>query len=317
MGSAAFKQFCARKPRSWAIALKYFEDYVKKNFDPLDSQVEYDDNMFNVPLPGAEDDTAAGIDCGFITLTTAEVAELFRPLNSAVIELVERQRNVLAAYGKTAKGVILVGGYGQSNYLYKCLKSRFADEDPPPQYTLGAGESAPEPDTRFVVLQPVNAWTAVVRGAVLSSLQKKLVLTRKARRHYGITCNQVWDTNKHSLKNKYWDGKEQIFRAKNQLDWHINQGDDLPTDQPVLLPFYCTWFYHEGFPESITVNIIVSDATEAPEEYEQSRETRVLCKLEVDLDSVPRRHYKLCTNSKGERYRKLSHQIGMNVQSGK
>ncbi|CAD0083693.1 unnamed protein product [Aureobasidium vineae] len=130
MGTAAFNQLRSRKPRSWAIALKYFEDYVKKNFDPMDSQAEYDDNKFNVPLPGAEDDISAGIDCGFITLSTAEVGELCRPLVSSVIDLVERQRNVLAAYGKTAKGVVPVGGFGTSNFLYKCLKSRFADEDP-------------------------------------------------------------------------------------------------------------------------------------------------------------------------------------------
>ncbi|KAG9958288.1 actin-like ATPase domain-containing protein, partial [Aureobasidium melanogenum] len=316
MGSAAFKKFCARKPRSWAIALKYFEDYVKKNFDPLDSQVEYDDNMFNVPLPGADDDTAAGIDCGFITLSTAEVAELFRPLNSAVIELVERQRNVLAAYGKTAKGVILVGGYGQSNYLYKCLKSRFADEDPPPQYTFAAEDSDSEPETRFVVLQPVNAWTAVVRGAVLSSLQQKLVVSRKARRHYGVLIGQVFVSGKHSEKNKYWDNEEQLFKATNQLTWHIKKDADLPTDEPILLGFYRNWPCHEGFPESCSAEIIVSDATEIPQEYEQSHETRILCKLEVALDSVPRRHYKLCTNSRAGRYRRLSFQIGLTVQSG-
>ncbi|KAH0366906.1 actin-like ATPase domain-containing protein, partial [Aureobasidium melanogenum] len=316
MGAAAFKQLCTRKPKSWAIALKYFEDYVKKNFDPLESQIEYDDNMFNVPLPGADDDTAAGIDCGFITLSTAEVGELFRPLNNAVIELVERQRNVLAAYGKTAKGCILVGGFGNSGYLYKCLKSRFADEDPPPQYTLGAGESVPEPDTRFVVLQPVNAWTAVVRGAVLSSLQRKLVLSRKARRHYGILCNSPFHAGEHSEKNKYWDSKQLQYRARNQLDWHIKKNDDLPTDQPILLGFHRTWFYHEGFPESMTSTIIVSDAPDAPDEYEMSHETRVLCRLEVNLNSVPRRHYEVRYNSAGECYRYLSHDIGLTVQSG-
>ncbi|KAG9600284.1 actin-like ATPase domain-containing protein, partial [Aureobasidium melanogenum] len=316
IGSAAFKQFCSRKPRSWAIALKYFEDYVKKNFDPMDSQAEYDDNKFNVPLPGAEDDASAGIDCGFITLSTAEVAELFRPLVSSVTDLVERQRNVLAAYGKTAKGVILCGGFRQSNYLYKCLKSRFAAEDPPPQYTLAAGESVPEPETRFVVLQPMNAWTAVVRGAVLSSLQEKLVMSRKARRHYGMLCGAVFDGDKHSEARKYWDDLDEVYRARHCVEWHIEKGANLPTDQPVLLGFQRIWPLQEGFPDSSTSSIIVSDAPEAPTEYEQSRETRILCRLEVDLDNVPRRYYKICTNSRGVRYRKLLYDIALTVQSG-
>lgn len=316
MGEAAFKNLCERKPKSWAIALKYFEDYVKKNFDPLDSQEEYDDNKFNVPLPGAEDDVSAGIDCGFITLSTAEVAELFRPLVNSVIDLVERQRNMLGAYGKTAKGVILVGGFGQSNYLFKCLKSRFADEDPPPQYTRAADEAVSEPDTKFVVLQPANAWTAVVRGAVLASLRKKVVLSRKARRHYGIVCNSLFDATKHPERLKYWSSKSETWRANEQLSWHIERDADLPTDQPILITFYSSWWHHEGWPDSVSLRIIVSDALHPPVEFDPSRETRVLCRLKVDLENVPRHLFEECTNSKGLLYRTLYYKVGMIVQSG-
>ncbi|THY83348.1 actin-like ATPase domain-containing protein [Aureobasidium pullulans] len=316
MGSAAFKKLCERKPKSWAIALRYFEDYVKKNFDPLSSQNTYDDNKFNVPLPGAEDDAAAGIDCGFITLSTAEVAELFRPLVESVIELVERQRNVLLACDKTAKGVILVGGFGQSSYLFRCLKSRFAHEDPPPSYNQSTKSPSPEPEPRFIVLQPANAWTAVVRGAVLSSLQEKVVMSRKARRHYGIRFAPVFQAGKHSLKNKYWDVYVEKFRATNQINWHTKKGDNLPTEHAILLPFSQNWNLKDVVPEYISVDVIVSNAAQAPDEFEVTAETHVLCELEVNLNSVPRKRFREHVSASGIRYRSLNFSIGMTVQSG-
>lgn len=316
MGSAAFKKLCERKPKSWAIALKYFEDYVKKNFDPTNSRAKYDDTKFNVPLPGAEDDPAAGIDCGFITLSTAEVAELFRPLVDSVIELVERQRIMLLASDKAAKGVILVGGFGQSSYLFRCLKSRFADEDPLPSYTQVTTNSVPESDSKFVVLQPANAWSAVVRGAVLSGLQEKVVTSRKARRHYGVRICTPFDKYQHSPKNKYWDILEETYLADNQTCWHVKKGDDLPTEEPILLSFYKNWSCNDPIPEWSNDCIIVSDAPQAPREYEMSSETRVLCKLNVNLTGVGRRRFKEHTNSLGIRYRSLSYKIGMSVKSG-
>jgi hypothetical protein len=316
MGSAAFKELRDRKPKSWAIALKYFEDYVKKNFDPANSQVNYDDSKFNVPLPGAADDLAAGIDCGFFTLSTAEVAELFRPLVDSVIELVERQRNILLASGRIAKGVIIVGGFGQSNYLFKCLKSRFADEDPPPSYTQTATTNPQESVSRFVVLQPVNAWTAVVRGAVLSSIQNKVVQSRKARSHYGISHASQFDMRKHSVCNKYWDIYDECYKARNQLSWHVKRGDDLPIGRPVLLSFKNCWNINDTVPEHESVSIIVSDAAVAPYEHDHGSQTRTLCTLRVNLANVPRKQFKQHTNSAGIRYRSLDYEVGLHVRSG-
>ena len=139
---------------------------MKRNFDPVDSETEFDDGQFNVPFPGVKDNLAAGIMGSFITLTNADVSEIFRPIVDKVIELVERQRNVLAAHGKTAKGLIMVGGFGFSGYLYRYLKSRFADEDPPPAYTSSSSESATavEEGPRYIIMQPESSWTGQRRG---------------------------------------------------------------------------------------------------------------------------------------------------------
>lgn len=316
MGKEAFGSFCEKKPKCWAVALRYFEDYVKRNFDPMNSQTQYDGNKFNVPLPGVEDDANMGVDCGFFILSTAEVSEIFRPIIDRIIGLIEKQRMVLVGNGKTAKGVILVGGFGQSNYLYKCVKQRFADEDPPPTYTPYAEDRQPESEgPRFVIMQPENAWTAVVRGAVLSNLEGRLVASRKARRHYGINASDIWDVSKHSLENKYWDKVEGEWRADNQISWHIKRDQDLPVSHATLFEFYRTWDLEEGYPDSIHTSIVVSDAENAPSEYKQTTQTRVLCKFDANIDDVPRTLFKR-RSTKGNKYRELTYQIGMIVNSG-
>jgi molecular chaperone DnaK (HSP70) len=148
VGAAAFAKLCHEKSRTWLTALKYFEDYVKRNFDPT-TRTDY-----NIPFPGVADDEEAGIEQGFLTLTSQELAEMFRPILNEIIQLVEGQISNIRSKGKSVSGVVLVGGFGQSTCLFKTLKY------------LGQHSSRPR-DTQFEVLKPANAWTAVVRGAVL------------------------------------------------------------------------------------------------------------------------------------------------------
>ncbi|KAG9897597.1 actin-like ATPase domain-containing protein, partial [Aureobasidium melanogenum] len=290
MGADDFQSFCDKNPGAWAVAHKHFEDYVKRNFDPVDSETEFDDGQFNVPFPGVKDNLAAGIMGSFITLTNADVSEIFRPIVDKVIELIERQRNVLATHGKTAKGLIMVGGFGFSGYLYRYLKSRFADEDPPPAYT--------------------SSWTAVVRGAVLAGLERDLVVSRKARRHYGVVCSVSWDPSIHPLKNKFIDRITKELRARNQMLWYIERGQDMPSDEPILLSLTeDLWPGEESGSES-SARIIVSDAEVPPQEYEPTNETRVLCTLSTDLDVIPRKHFKR-RMVHGQTYYRLDWKLGM------
>lgn len=314
MGAKAFETLRKKKPKAWGHALRYFEDYVKKNFDPLNSQMVWDDNKFYVPLPGAPDNPAAGIEDSTITLTMADVAEIFRHPVQQVIDLVERQRNVLVAYGKIARGVILVGGFGQSGFLFRSLKARFADEDPPPLYTPADSEPAPDRGPRFMVLRPEHPWTAVVRGAVLTGLERDLVTSRKARRAYGVKCDALYDPSKHSEDNKYKHKVTLEDLACNQIKWHVTKGQDLPTATPIELDFITDW-HADGFQAIQWTSIIVSDAETAPQEYVATAQTRVLCSIKADLTEVPRALFEERT-IRGAKYTRLEHTIGMTFESG-
>ncbi|KAI4753714.1 actin-like ATPase domain-containing protein [Aureobasidium sp. EXF-3400] len=312
MGTEEFQTFCDKSPSAWAVAHKYFEDYVKRNFDPMDSETEFDDSQFNVPFPGVADNLAAGIVGSFITLTNADVSEIFRPLVDKVIELIERQRNMLAAHNKSAKGLILVGGFGTSAYLYRCLKTRPADEDPPPTYILSNQQSEPaiEEGSRFIIMQPEHSWTAVVIGAVLAGRDQDLVVSRKARRHYGVACSEKWNPSKHSLKNRFTDRITKELRARNQITWYVVRGQNMPSDEPVVVEMTEDFLPGERYGPASSIEIIVSDAEMPPQEYELTTDTRILCALSTDPKPIPAKYYKKRV-AHGQTYYRLEQHFGM------
>jgi molecular chaperone DnaK (HSP70) len=100
---------------------------------------------------------------------------IFEPVVGKIIKLVKAQ---ILSTSQKINAVLLVGGFGQNNHLKECLRS-----------SLGSS---------ILVLQPPNAWTAVVRGAVMLGLARansKLaavgLVSRAARKHYGtaVSCD--------------------------------------------------------------------------------------------------------------------------------
>src|SRR5690606_12766184 len=126
-----------------------------------------------------------------------------------VCDLVQGQVDGLRAKNGIVSGIVLVGGFGQSDYLYRRLKAHFTGGAPPPPYSerpthAGAAASAAVDAASIEVMQPVYAWTAVVRGAVLRGLEGNMVISRKARMHYGTSYATVYDEEKHSVSERYW-----------------------------------------------------------------------------------------------------------------
>ncbi|KAI5253810.1 hypothetical protein E4T42_02780 [Aureobasidium subglaciale] len=259
------------------------------------------------------DDAKTGIDLGFFALSSAEVGMIFRPLVDSIIDLIERQLMSLTADGKVAKGVILVGGFGQSEFLYPSLKKRFADEDPPPEYTQL--DDSPELESeskgpRFVIMQPENSWPAVVRGTVLSNLEDKLVLSRKARRHYGIVCSEAFDAAKHSRRDRYIDNVTKETIARNQMSWHVKKGQDMPTKTPITLPFCRTIAVGDDIPNNHAVEIMFNDREIAPQGYSIATGTHKLCQIDANFRKIPRKFFKKKTKN-AVSYRRLDFEIGV------
>ncbi|KAK4950848.1 hypothetical protein LTR10_010841 [Elasticomyces elasticus] len=290
LGITAFDTIRTTKPKSWLMALKYFEDYVKRNFDPDD------EDIFNIPFPGVPDNEKAGIDGGFLIVTTADVESIFRPIITDIIQLVEGQLALLQGSGLRANGLVLVGGFGQSECLLKALQTRFS-----------GGIHGIE------VLQPVNAWTAVVRGAVLRGLEgAEMVTSRKARRYYGVSFQEQFDPKEHPTSCRKWDKYGDRWVATRRMEWVIKKGQTVSSTDPILVNFFANFDLDEE--RTMTEELFICDTDTAPKGVDSS--TRIACEMDVDLREVPEKLWKRRKNARGIAYLCLSYQIGMQIESG-
>jgi len=176
-------------------------------------------------FPGLPDDEEAGIDSGFMILTAAQVKDIFEPVVKQVCDLVQGQVDGLRAKGGVVSGIILVGGFGQSDYLYRRLKAHFTSAAPPPYSErpthAGSSSQGGDDNASIEVMQPLYAWTAVVRGAVLRGLEGNMVISRKARYHYGTSYATVYDEDKHSVNERYWSPLWDRWMVSDRMQWHI------------------------------------------------------------------------------------------------
>jgi hypothetical protein len=129
IGEDRYQNMREKKAKTWNMGLKYFEEFVKRNFNDEDT-----DQEINVPFPGLPDDEAAGLDSGFLSMNTEQVKDILEPVVREVIVLVQGQVDTIRSKNGKVSGIVLVGGFGQSNYMYKCMKSHF-NKAPPPPYT--------------------------------------------------------------------------------------------------------------------------------------------------------------------------------------
>ncbi|RMY09904.1 hypothetical protein D0868_03980 [Hortaea werneckii] len=289
IGNKAFHSLRLDHPKTWLTASQFFEDYVKRKFDPAS------DESWSIPLPGLDQNPAAGLEGGYLFMSASDVESIFEPILGKVISLVDRQIRSVQDLGETVSALILVGGFGQSACLAKCLHWQISKSSP----SIG-------------VLQPLNAWTAVVRGAVLRGLEgQELVLSRKARRHYGIAASQDFDERIHSADVKYWDHFQQCWKAKDQMQWYIKKGETVPSDEPILFSFYRC--FSMAFNKHASNELIVCEDDDAPSQL--NARTRTICVMQSDLTDVPapKWHQKHGLNGP---YKRLNYKLGMQIESG-
>lgn len=142
-------------------------------------------------------------------LSASEVFRIFDGIVLQVLKLVTDQR---VATKVPIKAVLLVGGFGQSTYLQERLAAHMGADIP--------------------VLQTENAWTAVVKGAVLKGLAQvspekaavMKVVDRKARKHYGFELAVPYTQHEHTAlaSKRRWDS----YNAQWEVDvmqWFIKR----------------------------------------------------------------------------------------------
>ncbi|OHE97636.1 hypothetical protein CORC01_07051 [Colletotrichum orchidophilum] len=307
LGHSRFDEMKVKKNKTWQMGLRYFEEFVKRNFNEDEHQ------EVNVPFPGLPDDEEAGLDCGFMVMSADEIKEIFAPVVKEVCDLVQGQVTGIRSKGGVVSGIVLVGGFGQSDYLYRKLKTHFTSAAPPP-YTerpTHGSVTALQETSSIEVMQPVYAWTAVVRGAVLRGLEGNMVISRKARYHYGTSYATVYDEEKHSVSERYWSPLWERWMVSDRMQWHIAKGEAISPLSPIA--FHYTRNFRPGQSLLVTDDLIACEADEPPSAY--TRDLIHVCTLTTDLNAVPRSLFTRLTTTRGVEFDNLDFTLEMIVDS--
>ncbi|KAL1924594.1 uncharacterized protein VTP21DRAFT_4248 [Calcarisporiella thermophila] len=202
-------------PAAFEQIMDKFIDGVKPNFDG-----EEDQFMHMPAAMGFGDITIeeAGIEAGIMRLTAEELRnEVYEPVVQQVLGLIEQQ---LQAAGKL-EAIFLVGGFGQSNYLYNRVHQIFA--------------------TRVSLIGvPPRGALAVVRGAVYFGLNPRMVTQRISRRSYGVETRMLFepglDPPEYSITGS--DGR---LLCRQRFSVFVRKGQPIKVDDCITKEFTVTY----------------------------------------------------------------------------
>ncbi|KAJ5964982.1 uncharacterized protein N7479_004858 [Penicillium vulpinum] len=259
-------------------ARKYWQDYIKPSYTgPLDDDDMCDPGYW-IPVPGVSGISNVELSEGHLYLESDQVKGIFDPIIKQIENLVTKQRMSVKAAGHATKAIILVGGLGASVYLFKRLQAA---------------------SDGIQIMQPPNAWSAVVRGAVIRGQEGNQVDSRIARNNYGITMRVPYDSTQHRAdKNLHWCNYEEKWYMHKRMKWYILKGKPIAESEPIRMSFYRV----VGVGNSLVFqdSLMFCQSTTAPAE-ENSR-VMELCEMEADLSRIPKELFTKKTNSKGQQF---------------
>lgn len=224
----------------------------------------------------------------------SDVRTIFEPVVEEVIKLVEEQ---IKSSNVPIRAVLLVGGFGASNYLKERLRNAI--------------------DRKIQILQPPNAWLAVVHGAVMKGLANSApdqltlvkVQNRRGRKHYGTEWRVRYDERLHSgLKDKrHWCGLDGCYKVY-AMEWFIKRGDPVSENEPFHTPFVWTGLVSNGKIRKVKMDIYC-DRTARDAPLTKDGSVQLLCHVEADLSHIPEQYMHRRKGADGQWYYELGCKI--------
>ncbi|PMD64400.1 actin-like ATPase domain-containing protein [Hyaloscypha bicolor E] len=152
-------------------------------------------------------------DDGTVKLSWADMTSLFDPVIKQVIGLVEAQ--VLDAKGMnhSVERIILVGGFGDSPYLFEKLDAWCKDNG------------------NIKLICPPAPQAAIARGAALRGLAGTAPSLKKQRRHYGYEVGRPFVAGVDDASKAYNDPFTEGLDKRNiaEMNWKIAKGESVTT----------------------------------------------------------------------------------------
>ncbi|PPJ53004.1 hypothetical protein CBER1_11214 [Cercospora berteroae] len=143
---------------------------------------------------------------GMVRLTKDDLRTVFEPTVGEVIKLVEAQKRDIEKNEQKLDRVVLVGGFGDSNYLFSRLKS----------WCEGF---------KIRAFCPEHPQAAIVRGAALRGLAGIAPRKRRCRSHYGFMISRSFQEGIDPAEDAFIDPCDGIKMCRNQMLWLAAKGD--------------------------------------------------------------------------------------------
>ncbi|KAF9186891.1 hypothetical protein BGZ50_002235 [Haplosporangium sp. Z 11] len=242
-------------PMGWGTIMDTFVNQTKPIFPGTDPEMYL--QVPNIPnLPDAND-LDIGLEDGMLKLMVSELHErVFDPVVKDVLDLIEYQLSQTHC-----EAIFLVGGFGSSRYLFDRVTAKFAT----------AGRQ---------VRVPPRAELAVVRGAVTYGLHQGSIISRVARRWYGVdsAMDFVPGVDPEEKKTLSRDG---TVRCKDRFSVYITPGQSVALGECVTKK-YMTWCY----PRPLDCPLYVSDSKEEPR-YVDEPSVKKLGDFQIPMPDIP------------------------------
>ncbi|KAK7697956.1 hypothetical protein SLS64_013043 [Diaporthe eres] len=265
---------------SGAKALNEFDKSIKTGFNGDVTDIYY----VNFPMAKLRDDPAERLIGNCWEMTGDFLQDIFDPIIRDVLQLVSAQvaEAVSKRGSRRLKGIFLVGGFGSSRYLKNRLQDVYEEQG-------------------IQIIQPHDAWGAIVNGAALSRVcNQATVVSTQAVRHYGVVAWPPFDPLVDQGRPAVWYPRDGFNRVEKVI-WYIYMGEDLKRDQTIKFPFRRT--FREDYRISdliMTSTLHYSEAVAAPS-Y-PGPQVKKCCKVRSDLTEISPHHFIKWTGADGRIY---------------
>ncbi|KAL8987937.1 MAG: hypothetical protein Q9169_008631, partial [Polycauliona sp. 2 TL-2023] len=117
-----FEAFLREKLSSHPSWQEHMMEDIKRSYDGTET------SQYDVPVPTFPDDADYNVRRARYTLKGSDLHQIFEPIIKDIIDLVWHQIQATRAAKTNVKAVLLVGGFSESNYLFKRLQQSVAPE---------------------------------------------------------------------------------------------------------------------------------------------------------------------------------------------
>ncbi|KAL4933394.1 Hsp70 family protein [Aspergillus undulatus] len=224
--------------------MRAFES-IKRDFGSSDEE-----NTFELPLnitlvdpdPKYYDEEER-----MVIVSSNDLRNMFDPVVDQILDLVKEQlEDAKEEAGQDViNRIVLVGGFGDSEYLRKAFRSTF------------------ESDGKISVTVPEIPQAAIVQGAALRGLEGLRSTTRRCRRHYGYSTVVPFRTGIDDDRRSYWDDYTDQKMARGIMKWAIAKGEVYADNRTETFPL--GWKHYSSSNWTPTITFYACDQATAPQ----------------------------------------------------